>query len=456
MLLAVSSCELNKLAQPEQMIKEKRYAAAIEDLDDVMKKEGNGATVTRAELLRSEAYYQLGLTAKERQNWPLTIRFLKLANSEDADVALAETYRHLGSVADSQGDNATLTTYLNLILREIPESALIPEVLLRRINLSMNVYLDQEAAWTDYKRLYDTYPDNPYEIQARVAIKPLIQPRITYSETLLRQEFYENALNVLFDLYRYPVVDKENMQKRISDVYQIQAESLLKSEDYLEADKLLRIALHYYPSKKAEIDAKLNSITSLFIKKGDSYLAARDFENALLNYNKTFEIIPDYEPGLRALERLKQTLLNIQRAEELFKQAERSEGERKFAEALKLYQQANGLENKTIYSQKITLMQNTIEAEKDPEGFAQRIINSYRGGILNTRLQGQLAQLSKRYKKNEIRDNGWKILLSSGQYKYEARYDILTPQETFFYVWQVNLRERTIIPLNKISEALMK
>ena len=53
-------------------------------------------------------------------------------------------------------------------------------------------------------------------------------------------------------------------------------------------------------------------------------------------------------------------------------------------------------------------------------------------------------------------DSGWKFLLSTSQYKYEVRYDLMSPRETFFYVWQVNLKDRSIIPLNKISEDLMK
>jgi hypothetical protein len=32
----------------------------------------------------------------------------------------------------------------------------------------------------------------------------------------------------------------------------------------------------------------------------------------------------------------------------------------------------------------------------------------------------------------------------------------MTPEETYFYVWQVNLRDRSIVPLNKLSEALLQ
>ena len=455
-LSLLSACSGNRLQQAEALFSNKRYAGAIQELDRLIKFEENGAVITRAELLRSKAHYELSMLAKERSNWALTIRFLKIANSEESDVVLAEVYRALGATAEASGDNRILTDYLNLILREIPQSVLVPEVLAKKINLLIDYYKDNEAAWSVYKYLFDTYPDNTYELQARNNVRNLVPGRVQYAQTLAANKFYTDALNVLFDLDKYPVVDHPAMQKMISDVFQSQAESMLLAQNYLEADKLFRIALQYYPAKKAEIDAKLTSITKLFIDKGDAYLANRDFDNALLHYQKTFEIIPNYALALRAIDRLNQTKFDIARAAEIYKEAEKIEAGRKFAEALRLYQQAYGLEPLADYRQKITLMQNMIEADRNPEAFAQKIINEYRGGILNSKLRTQVAEIGKRYKASEIRNNGWKILLSSGQYKYEARYDILTPQETFFYVWQINLRDRSIIPLNKISEALMK
>lgn len=454
-LALLGACSGNRLRQAELLFNSKRYAGAIQELDRAIRLEQNGAVITRAELLRSRAYYELGLLSRERGNWALTIRFLKIANSAEADVVLAEVYRNLGTIAENSGDNKTLTDYLNLILRETPRSALVPEVLAKKINLMINYYKDNETAWEVYKLLYDSYPDNTQEIGVRNNVRALVPGRIQYAQTLAATNFYADALNILFDLDKYPVTDHAAMQKMISDVFQAQAESMLLVENYLEADKLFRIALQYYPAKKAEIDAKLTSITRLFIEKGDRYLAARDFDNALLHYQKTFEIIPDYPEAVRAIERLNQTRINIARAAELFKEAEKAEPGNK-AEALRLYQQAWNLEPLPEYRQRITLTQNMIEADRNPVAFAQKIINEYRGGLLNSRLQKQLTEIGKRYKASEIRNNGWKILLSSGTYKYEARYDILTPQETYFYVWQVNLKERGILPLNKISEALMK
>ena len=59
------------------------------------------------------------------------------------------------------------------------------------------------------------------------------------------------------------------------------------------------------------------------------------------------------------------------------------------------------------------------------------------------------------YGKDMVEISGWRVMYSSGEYKYELRYDILTPKENYYYVWLVDLREKNISPLNKASEKLM-
>lgn len=456
LLISLSACEINRLRQAEELHNNRRYASAIQELDRFIRTAQNGALITRAELLRSSSYLELAKMAIQRQNWPLAIRFLKISNSPESDQELALIYRTLAIEAEANRDLETSSYYLNMILREIPESILVPEVLYRKLVRYFTVNLDNPATWSTYKKLYDAYPDNPYEIQARNYASRLIPAMIDYARTLSNTGYHTDALALLFEIDKYPVVDHTVIQRIISDVYQAQAEELLVAENYLGADQMFRIALQYNPDKRAEINARLSSITQLFIERGDRYLAERDFENALIHYNKTFEIIPGYEPAVRAIERLNQVRINIARAQEVVREAENLEAGRRYSDALRLYQQAFQLEAKPEYRQKIQIMQNLIEAERNPEGFAQRIINEYRGGSLNNKLRQQKANLLTRYRPSEIRDTGWKILLSTGQYKYEARYDILTPQETFFYVWQVNLRDRTILPLNRISEELMQ
>ncbi|MEN6444805.1 MAG: hypothetical protein ABFC98_02020, partial [Candidatus Cloacimonas sp.] len=373
-----------------------------------------------------------------------------------ANLRLAEVYLSLALEASKSNNMELSKIYLDTLIREVPESPLLPEVLYRRIIYFVDVKADNESAWNDYMRLYDNYQNNSYEILARNYIIRFIPGKLEYAAILNQQGYYADALKELFELSKYPVVDMEILNKNISDVYEKQAEELINEQDYVEADRLFRIALQYYPQKKASITNRLESITNLFIQKGNSLLEAGDFEGALAHYRKTFDIIPDYPPAVEAIKRLNTIQANIKKAGELFAQAERLEATGKLNEALQTYNSAYALDAKPEYKQKASIIQNMLEANKNPATFARRILNEYRGGILNTRIQNKKKELLTRYKENEIQDSGWKLMLSTGQYKYEARYDLLTPNETYLYVWQINLRDRSIIPLNKLSEALMQ
>ena len=59
------------------------------------------------------------------------------------------------------------------------------------------------------------------------------------------QGYYADALKELFELSKYPVVDMEQVNKQISAVYEKQAEELLSEQNYIEADRLFRIAMQY-------------------------------------------------------------------------------------------------------------------------------------------------------------------------------------------------------------------
>lgn len=456
LVLLVSGCELGRLRSAESLYKEKRYAAAIEAFDDLVRSADNGAIATRAELLRSASYAELAEAAVARNNWPLAIRFYKLANSDAAGLRLAMLYMVLAGEAASKDDPELAKSFWDSIIREVPASPLIPEVLFKRMEYFLNTLRDQSAAWTDYMRLYDEFPNNPFEIQARSDISTIIPGKMDYAALLAEQEYYADALNILFELSKYPLGDVERLNRQISEVYQAQAEEFITDQNYAEADRMFRIAIQYYPAKKAAIQERLESITSLYVQQGNSFLEDGDYENALTYYRKTFDIIPDYQPALDAINRLFTIQENIKTAAAVYAEGEKLEVAGKYADALVLYNRAHGLHNKSEYRQRANQMQNLVDAAKNPAGFARRIIDQYRGGLLNARLRAQKQELLKRYKATQIRDTGWQMLLSTGQFKYEARYDILTPNETYLYIWQVNLRDGSIIPLNKLSEALLK
>ena len=455
-LLLLTGCEINRLKSAEDLYQKHLYATAIQELDDLIANAENRAIATKAEILRSNSYIALAEAAVEKKNWPLAIRFFKLSNSDAANFRLAEIYRDLAVEASKAGNLELSKIFLDTIYREVPETPIIPEVLYRRIAYYVDVKADNEAAWADYMQLYDNYPNNPYEVLARNYVIRFIPGKLDYAAILNEQGYYTDALKELFEISKYPVVDMDRLNKQISDVYERQAEELINEQDYVEADRLFRIALQYYPQKKDSITNRLESITNLFIQKGNSLLEAGDYEAALIHYRKTFDIIPDYPPAVEAIKRVYTIQENIRKAGELFSQAERLEATGKLNEALQTYNAAYALDPKPEYKQKAAIVQNIMEANKNPSAFARRILNEYRGGILNTRIQNQKKELLKRYKENEIQDSGWKLMLSTGQYKYEARYDLLTPNETYLYVWQINLRDRSIVPLNKLSEALMQ
>lgn len=456
LMMLMTACEINKLSSATEHFENGRYAAAILESDQLIETAQNGAIITRAELIRSSSYLELGKMAEERGNRSLAIRFYKLANSEQADLKLAELYYQDGEEALAEGNLSLAKRYMDDIIREIPKSPLIPQVLLRRININIEEYRDRDAAWEDYKTLYDNYPNNAYEIEARYYVRQFIDFKIEYARILLEEGYYEDALKELFDLSLYPVVDSEEINYLIADVYQAQADKLFDEGEYHEADSLYRIAVQYNPAKQVEVDAKLTGITDFYISKGDELVAERDFEQAMIQYDKALEIIPNYPPAEEAIERMKRLQENILEAERIAAEASQMESTQRFAEALRLYNQAYSLDQRPEFREKAQNMQNLIEAQEDPTGVARRIISQYKGGLLLRRIEAKLAEILETHDPSDVQDSGWRIMLSTGQYKYEARYDILTPTETYLYVWQINLRDRSIIPLNKLSEALMQ
>lgn len=456
LLLFIAGCEINRLQSAEDLYRRGLYAGAIGELDALIASGKNGAIVTRAELVRSNSYLELGKTALQRDNRPLAIRFLKLANSEASDLELGSLYFRMSEEASSENNRVLAKKYLDDIAREIPDSPLLPQVILRRMSILMNEYQDRNSTWEDYKYLYDNFPNNPFEIQARYIVLQFISTRVDYAVRLKDQKYYDDSLRELFDLSRYPVVEANQINRLISDVYQAQAEEFIDAQEFLEADRLYRIAIQYDPTKEARIYERLQGITDLYIQKGNNLLQERDFAGALLHYNKTFEIIPDYPPAIAAINRLHKIMEDIRNAEIIFTQAEKFEGSQKYADALRLYNQALQLDNRQEYRNRAAIMQNMLEAQRDPVGFARKILAEHRNGVILNRVSLKRNEVLQSHNINEIRDSGWKFLLSTGQYKYEARYDLLTPTQTFLYVWQINLRDRSVIPLNKLSEALMQ
>ena len=100
-------------------------------------------------------------------------------------------------------------------------------------------------------------------------------------------------------------------------------------------------------------------------------------------------------------------------------------------------------------------MSNIVKAEKDPKAFAEKIIKEYRKGVIPAGVRAIESSLIAQYG-DRVDSSGWKVYYSIGEFKYEVRFDLLSPEDNFYYAWRVNLKTREITSLNKISEDMMK
>jgi len=455
-IILVSGCESNRYKAAEHQYNSGNYAAAVEAFDHYISTGRNGAFVTKAELQRSDSYYQLGKMAWTKQNYKLAIRLLLLANSPTADTLLDKSYYTLAMEAQRDNQTEIELGYINDILMNIPSSPFVPELLHRKIKIAIEIQNDKATAWEIYRTLYSQFPENVFEVKARPLILSFIDSDI---ENIVAQQSTIGANNVLiklFEIEHYPIGKRPLLYKSISDIYESFAEEKLSTQDYAEADRFFRLAVQYDPSREITVRKRIHALADLYIDKGNSFLRKREFQSAITYYKKAFDIIPDYSLAQDGIQRTLALQKNIQKAQEYAVLADEQESKRNYAEAMRLYRLAYALDKLEEYNRKANLQANIMEAEKNPESFARKIILHYQGGVLNRRIQSLKTNLLSKYKPNEVKDSGWKILLSPGQYKYEARYDILTPDGSYFYVWQINLKDKSIIPLNKLSEALMK
>jgi len=455
-IIFLSGCETNRYKHAHSLYTAKNYPGAIEALDEYIQTAKNGAYITRAEMDRSDAFYNLGKLSVEKKNWKLAIRLLLLANSEQADHLLDKCYYQLAENAFQADDITTGLLYYDLIVNEIPNSELVPDILLRKIRIALDTYHDIKKAWQVYMILYNRFPDSPTEIEARPLISSFISQDVEEAVEIGKRQEYDTALTTLFEIKKYPVGDKISIGNEIANIYMAKADSDTKALNYPEAVNNLKLAVQYSPEKQEVADQKLRSIAGVYIEKGNNEVKKRNYEVAIKYYEETFKIIPDYPLALKLIQDAKTTRHNIEYAVVLVKEGDQLETNRKFRDALASFQKAYDLDHLEEYSRRIFLVSNIIEAEKNPETFAYRIITEYKGGKLNREIAARKKALLLTNKADDVKDSGWKILHSPGQYKYEARYDLYTLDQSFFYVFQVNLKERIIVPLNKLSENLLQ
>ncbi|MDP8232812.1 MAG: hypothetical protein P9L91_09125 [Candidatus Zophobacter franzmannii] len=455
-ILLTTACERNKLATAESIYKRRKFISAINLYDNFLKFAQNGAYKTEAQLSRSDSYYELTKLAVEKENYILAERLSVLANSKKADKLLAEAYYRL---AEDQFNNSNIDegwNYFRKIVEFIPTSVYVPEILFRRIKYDLEIAQDYSAALPNYMELYQHFPDNQFELSARKMLDKFTLSIVADAYALRDSTTADRALEFLFEIEQYPIGKHKDIYITISHLYEEKADLDIRFEKYGEARNEFQLAIKYHLDGTDRINEKIENYAEDFISRGDEMVGYRKFNNAISLYKMAYEIIPDYVPATIKINEVIDNIDAVKQAQVLVEKGNIFENSREFSKALPLYEEAYGLDPLSEYRDRIYFTKNMISAEKNPIEFVSKIILDYQNGLMDKRINKKIEYLQTQYEDEDVQGSDWKIMRSTGRFKYEVRYDIFTPNRDFFYVWQVNVKDKSIKPLNKLSEELME
>lgn len=453
-LLATAGCSVHsryKIAHDLYM--HSNYPTAIEHYDNFLALYPHGALATKAELERSDCYYQLGYKAYERENWILASRLFYLANSAIADSKLDDCYKALALEAISLQDTAKAMYYYDYIITYLTNSELVPEMFYNKIHvhLARNEYF---IAFNLYHQLWTDYPDSDFRKNIQPEIDVLIPDFLQEALDLKDNGDYDAALDICFRLSQYPSKQQADIIDEISNLYWLMAESQLSQDNLRQARIYFHKVYEYSPERKSQVLQRIEDVCQGFLDAGGNMEAELKFDSAISIYQQCFKIVEDHPLASRAISEALETKRRYYKALDTFSKAEEEERLKEYKKALDLYQQANNLFETDEAQYKIFIMQNILEAEKDPKAFAQHIADNYKNGILYKNIAIVEEYLKARYGE-AVKTTGWKVTYAIGLYKYEVRYDLLSAYANFYFAWRVDLKTRQLTPSNKISELLI-
>jgi tetratricopeptide (TPR) repeat protein len=456
LLLLLSSCHISKYKEINKIQQSGNYTLSIEEIDKMLKTEKNGYYQTLALQDRSEAYYQLGLSALEKENTNLAIRLFYISNTDKADDKIIEAYerRITDFTTHNQIENVLLV--YNYIINNLYQSPRVPEYLYKRMTLNLEHFNNYPQVWFDFVTINDNFPKCDYVKPASELIDTFIITKIDsiFSLKDSTDEIQDLVDNLLY-IRKYPTSYKDYINQKISNLYVFHSERLITQQNYVKAEENFRIALQYDKSKEDYIKKRLLDICELFIVEGDNYLKDKEIDLAIISYQRSFSIIPDYDKAAKAIQKAEQLRQNISQAQELYTEAQQLIRAKEHQQALKLLKQANTLDSRENYQKAVFEITNIIEIEKNPQEFALKIIKEYDNGRIFKAVETLKEQLYD-YWGNEVRDSGWRAVRAVGLYRMEIRYDLITPDENNYLAWQVNMRDKQVIPLNKLTEKLLE
>jgi len=430
------------------------YVMAIIHFDDFLITSKNGALSTQAELERSDCYHQLGLRAYEKESWPLASRFFFLSNSEIADMKLDDCYFHLAQQQLNQDSTTTTLEYYEKVTSFLKDSEYIPEILFKRIQIYIEMG-NKLSAFNDYHFLWKNHPDNFFTKEIQPFIDDLMPSFIEEALAFRDSMDYDIAVEMLSKLTKYPSKFQDDVFAHISGLYLLKADEELTTGEYKLVKRFLDLALGSDETKQDIIDKKAMDICSQIIKDGDKLVSTFQFDEAIEIYENCFIMIPNYTKCSNIISKTKSNKKKYNSALEHENIAIQYEKDKEFSSAHTHYNKSYNLFKTERVRKKLYLMSNIVKAEKDPKAFAEKIIKEYKKGIIPAGVSAIESSLIAQYG-DRVDSSGWKVYYSIGEYKYEVRFDLLSPEDNFYYAWRVNLKTREITSLNKISEDMMK
>ncbi len=454
-ILLIAGCAFNdKLKDARKYLHDKNFVPAIMLYDKYIDRYHYSAEETIAELERSDCYYQLGLQAYTKKNWVLADRLFYLSNSDKADDLADNVHLELAIKAEAEGDIDNQLKHYNYVINYIPDSELVPLMLRKRID----IYLARKqnvSAYTDYKKLWEMYPETDEADTSIEVIDPLIPWFLENPHRMRERENFAAAI-AEFQLYaNYPSSYQEMIYREIAVSYYQWAMSNRLKLDYPSMRDNFDLAVSFDPALLEDIEHIKSEVCDQFILAGDALMSDGEIEKAIQSYKQCFLVRADNPAADEKIELAKEQRRRFAQADSLFAQAQLQENRKEYQNAKNLYRESWKLSRKKVADQKSLEMANYLRAEKNPTEFALEIIRDYQQGIIKLNVDKKLAEIKNEFG-DQVSNSDWKAVYSYGEFNFEVRIDIFSPAESYYFAWRINLIERSISPLNKASESMMK
>jgi len=449
------SCTNLPYKKSVKTLNEGRYSQAVQELDTYIETSKHPAYKEKAKELRSQAYYQLGLNEYEMGKYPEASEYFFLANSNKADSLLDNCYFEIAKVALDDLDYLKSSDYLSFIIYHLPESEKMPEVLYNEIIIQINYSKDIHAAYATYQILQNRFQTSDAFSQATIIVNSFMPLLIDEAQTQWDNKLFAEALNKLFLYLDYPADFLKEIKQMIGNVYYTWAVSLLQNRELDNVQTYLLYAEEYDPKLADKMNDKLTELASIYITRGDNFLFERDVSNAILSYQKTLDIIENYQLAYDKIARAEEFARRIAQAAQLIEEGDTQFYNEEYAEAYDSYSEAYKLDSIPQIYDKINLAYIWTRISNDPEQYAIEIVKQYKDGIIPNTINDIETSAQKNFSRQDIRVTPWQVFRTVTRNSYEVRYTIVIPDKNYFLRWLVRLETGEVIPLNEVTEELL-